>query len=128
MKKQIIVKISRFIYQVSSLCIKTVIILTLYIARALKIMFGWIESVLEFICLKANILTVISTPDENIVENEAKYTENDVKIMANKLPENIETISDISSFYNISYRQAKKIKDYMNILQNSPDIHNQYAV
>lgn len=128
MKKQIFIKSIQFIGRILELLGKTLLITILYMFRGVKIISQSIEATLEFICLKSNILMVISTPEENQNEYEEKYCETDIKIMAEKLPKEIYNIIDIASFYKISYRQARKIKDYMNIRENSPNIHKQYSV
>jgi len=114
-------------------CLKIVQNLLVIIGRALLFITFWavwgvrnvlvgLEWVLKQSCVRAQIFD-IAVPEENQNEYEPKFSEDDLNIMTQKVRSENLTIIQIQERFNISYRQAKKVKDRLNILQNAPDIH-----
>lgn len=100
----------------------------LFSSKIIVSMLGVLIEMLESICLKWGLVYFISTPEnEAELSFEPRFTDNEIMVMAKKTPLNIDTIEKIKNHFNVSYRQAKKIKDKISDLQNSPDIHSIYA-
>lgn len=109
------------------LTIKTLLFVCFWAVWAVRNASMGVEWGLRQLCVRAQIFD-IADPEENLNEYEPKFSEDDLNVMTQKIRTENLTIIQIQERFNISYRQAKKIKDRLNILQNSPAIHQMATV
>lgn len=103
------------------------VIFGVYFCQAVLFIFEWLLRLLEFTAQRFNLFQVVREPEESEEPYQAKFEPPAIDLMAKKIQHIDPTISQIQEKYHISYRQAKKVKDRLNILQNAPDIHSAYT-
>ena len=89
--------------------------------KLLRLIFQSFESVTEYICFKLDAVTFIRTPEPVSIETPPAFTDEEIGLMAKKINNRSVTLKEISDKFNISMRQAKKIKDRVN---SAVDIHS----
>lgn len=89
---------------------------------------GFIAESIEILTSKAFVsmgwANVVPTPSQSF--EGAKFDDSAIEIMASKVSAE-STINEIADKFQISYRQAKKIKDRINEIASQPDIRSSYT-
>ena len=98
--------------------------LVLYSSRLI----GFIAESIEILTSKAFVsfgwASIVPSPSQSF--EGAKFDDSDIDIMASKVSTE-STINQIADKFDISYRQAKKIKDRINEINLQPDIRSSYT-
>lgn len=120
------------------ICLKIVQKLLIIVIKLLLLSLYWFfrivsllthqgERGLCFLCLRSGVF-LVANPEPNEALNEAKFTTEELEIMARKIQGKDLTLVEIQEMFRVSYRQANRIKNQLNILEDAPVIRQMNAV
>lgn len=100
----------------------TLLILGLYGLKGLKHLFAGAEKMVEYFCVQASIMEVSGGFVKPTFES--AFTDKQIEGMANKLTGE-ETLGEIQQKHNVSYRQARKIREvFDNTIQINKPVYS----
>lgn len=98
------------------LILKSCLVISLYLLRAIVFVTTHLLSCLEFIAVKSKVFIAVSDPAEGVDPYQPKFSSDDLKVMAKKVDPD-STIKEIEERFGISYRQATKVKNMVSSLK-----------
>lgn len=108
-------------------CFVFACIALLYSFRVVRFLSENIEAQIERICVAFDLIYIVNDPEGCGSEMQPTFTPEQIDLMAKKISNKGMIIQEISDHFKCSYRQAKKIKDTVNILENAPEIQGIHA-
>lgn len=107
---------------ISTLAYKTILVSIFLTLRASMFVLEWFASEIENICVMRGWVYFLENPEGSTTEITPTFSDNELKIMAEKIKSEDLTIQEISRHFGISYRQGRKVKSEVDKIKNSPNI------
>lgn len=88
------------------------VVIGLYSCRGIRRACVALISLFEFYCSRWGLYSFLKVEAVRGEQNAPLFTQEEIKTMAVKLPDSISRIQDIAEHYDISVRQAQKVRKY----------------